>query len=169
FENLSYVHAARHAQGIKHNFNGGSIGQERHVFLRHDAGDNAFISVATSHLIAHAQFALAGGVNFDLFDDSRVDIVTAFHPVHGAIAFEFQLRELVFVGANDFADLIANRTRIDLDVIVGRRQLSQERFGDLAIGWNDDLAVLGVYDIQRNFFAEQNVGKRIRQLLNQPV
>ena len=60
----------------------------------------------------------------------------------------------MFVRANDFPDLIADRARIDLDVIVRRRQLSQQRLRDFAIGWNNDLAVLGVYDVERNFFAE---------------
>ena len=75
----------------------------------------------------------------------------------------------MLIRANDFPDFIANRTWIDLDVIVRRRQLSQERFGDLAIGRNYDLAVLRVYDIERNFFAEQDVRERISQLLDQGV
>src|SRR6202035_1929990 len=103
---------------------------------------NALISVAPGHLVTDAQFAFARDVNFDLLDDSRVDIVTAFYPVHGAVAFELELGELVFICANDFPDLIADWARIDLDVIVCCRQLSQERFGDLAICWDNDLAVL---------------------------
>jgi hypothetical protein len=48
-----------------------------------------------------------------------------------------------------------------------RRQLAQQRFGDLAIGWNNDFTVLSVYDIKRDFFSQQDIRKRIGQLFNQ--
>src|SRR6266704_2667439 len=103
--------------------------------------------MAPSHLVTDAQLAFARDINLDLLDDSRIDIVSALDPVHRAIAFKFQLRELVLVSANDFADLIADRTRIDLDVIMRRCQFSQQCFGDFAIGWNNDLTILSVYDV----------------------
>ena len=80
------------------------------------------------HFVPDTELALAGDVNFDLFDNPRFDFLAAFHAVRRAISFELQLGELVFVTANDFADPIPNRARIDLDVIVGSRQFSQKRF-----------------------------------------
>ena len=73
----------------------------------------------------------------------------------------------MFVGSDDLADLVADRARIDLDVIVNHRQLAQQRLRDLAIRWNDDLAGFGVHHIERNFFAQKNVRKRIGQLFRQ--
>ena len=59
--------------------------------------------------------------------------------------------------------------RIDLDVIVDRRQLAQQRLGDLAVGRDDDFAGLRVDHVERDFFAEQDVGERLGQLLAQLV
>ena len=111
------------------------------------------------HFVADTELALAGDVNFDLLDDPRFDFLAAFHAVRRAIPFELQLGELVFVSANDFADPIPNRARVDLDVIVGSRQFSQKRFRDFAIGRDNDFTGFGVYDVERNFFAQQDVGK----------
>jgi len=44
-------------------------------------------------------------------------------------------------------------------VIVRGRQFSQKRFRDFAIGRDDDFTGLGIYDVERNFFAQQDVGK----------
>ena len=54
--------------------------------------------------------------------------------------------------------------RIDLDVIVNRRQFAQQRLGDLAIGRNDDFAGLRVDHVERNFFAEQDVARAHRSV-----
>ena len=123
--------------------------------------------MASSHLVAYAQLPLARDIDLNLFDNSWVDVVAALYPVCRAIAFELQLRKLVLVRANDFTDSVAYRTRIDLHVIMRRRQFAQQCFGDFAIGWNNDLTVLGVYDVERDFFAQQDIRKRIGQLLNQ--
>ena len=80
--------------------------------------------MASSHLVTDAQFALARDINLDLLNDSGIDIVAALYAVCRPIAFKLQLRELVLVRTNDFANSIADRTRIDLDMIVRHRQLS---------------------------------------------
>ncbi len=78
---------------------------------------------------------------------------------------QLEFGELVLELRDDFADLVPDRARIDLDVIVNRRQLAQQRLGDLAVGRDDDFAGLRVHHVERNFFAEQDVGERIGQLL----
>ena len=104
-------------------------------------------------------------INFDLLDDARIDIVSALDPIHRAIAFELQLRELVFVRADDFANLVADRARIDLDVIMRRCQFSQQRLGDFAIGWDDDLTSLGVHDVEQEFFHPAGYSKASRSIV----
>src|ERR1051326_8305145 len=59
--------------------------------------------------------------------------------------------------------------RIDLDVVMRCRQFSQKRLRNFPIGWNNDLTVLGVNDVERNFLTQQDVGKRIGQLFDQPL
>ena len=117
------------------------------------------------HLVADAQLALARDENFDLLDNAGVDVVAAFDPIHRAFPLELELGELVLVLRDDFADLVSNRARIDLDVIVRHRQFAEQRLGDLAVGRDDDFAGLGVHDVERNFLAEEDVGERIGQLL----
>ena len=52
--------------------------------------------------------------------------------------------------------------RIDLDAIVDRRQLAQQRLGDLAVGRDDDFAGLGVDHVERDLLAEQDVARALR-------
>ena len=59
--------------------------------------------------------------------------------------------------------------RIDLDAVVDRRQLAQQRLGDLAVGRDDDFAGLAVDHIERDLLAEQDVAQRLGQLLAQLV
>src|ERR1051325_2666377 len=51
-ENLTDVHARRHAQRIQNDLDRRSIRQVRHVFFRKDACDDALVSVTTGHLVA---------------------------------------------------------------------------------------------------------------------
>ena len=154
FQYLANVHAARHAERVEHNVHRCSIRKKRHVFFGNDAGDNAFIPVAAGHLIAHAQFALAGDINFDLLDDAWIDVVATLHPIHGVLAFKLQLCEFVLVGSDDLADFVADRARIDLDVIVNHRQLSQQGLRDFAVRRDNDFAVLGIHHVERNLLAQ---------------
>src|SRR5205085_8818081 len=121
-----------------------------------DPGDDALVPVAARHLVADAELALAGDENFDLLDDARIDVVAAFDAIHRALTFQLQLRELVFVARDNLPDLVPDRARIDLDVIVNRGQLPQQRLRDLAIRRDNDLAGFGVHHIKRDFFAQQN-------------
>ena len=57
--------------------------------------------------------------------------------------------------------------RIDLDAVVDRRQLAQQRLGDLAVGRDDDLAGLAVDHVERDLLAQQDVAQRLGQLLAQ--
>ena len=53
-EDLTDVHAARHAERIEHDVNRGAVGEERHVLLGHDLGHHTLVAVAPGHLVAHA-------------------------------------------------------------------------------------------------------------------
>ncbi len=63
----------------------------------------------------------------------------------------------MLVLADDLADLVADRTRIDLDVIVDGGQLAKQLLGNLAIGRDDDFACLRIDHVERNFLVEQDV------------
>src|SRR5207237_177369 len=83
------------------------------------------------------------------------DLLAALYAVGRAVPFELQFGELVLVRADDLTDSVPNRAWIDLDVIVRRRQFSQKCFRNFAIGRDNDFTGLGVYNVERNFFAKQ--------------
>ncbi len=60
FEDLADIHPARHAQRREEHVYRSTVLHERHVFLRHDLGDDALVTVATGELIALADLALLG-------------------------------------------------------------------------------------------------------------
>ena len=73
----------------------------------------------------------------------------------------------MLIVADDVEDPVADGTRIDLDVIMSRRQFSHQAFGDVAIGRNENFASLGVYDVEKDWFAQgQDISKRIDQLFD---
>ena len=71
--------------------------------------------------------------------------------------------------ADDFTDLIPDRRRIDVHVIVNAGQLAQQGLGNFAVGGNDDFARLRINDVQRDLFTEKDVRERFGQLLVQFV
>ena len=73
--------------------------------------------------------------------------------------------EAVAVLSDNLEDLVADRARVDFDLIVDARQFAEEGFGDLAVGRNDDFAAFAIDHIERDLLAEQDVGERFGQLL----
>src|SRR5690606_32350561 len=62
-QDLADVHAAGHAQRVQADVHRRAVRQERHVLLRHDAGDDALVAVPAGHLVADADLALLGDVD----------------------------------------------------------------------------------------------------------
>ena len=77
FQNLSNVHTRRYAQRIQKNLNGSSVCEEGHVFTAHNLGNNAFVSVTTSHLVADRQDAFVGDENLDRLQNAVAKLVAA--------------------------------------------------------------------------------------------
>ena len=98
FEHLTDVHTRRHAQRIQDDVHRRSVRQERHVFFRHDLGDDTFVAVASGHLVTDRKLALRGDVNFHLLDDAGVDVVAGFDAFHRSSSFCIcEVVELLFV------------------------------------------------------------------------
>jgi len=51
-QNLTDVHASRHTQGVKNDIHGGAICQEWHILYGDDLGNDALVTVASSHFVA---------------------------------------------------------------------------------------------------------------------
>ena len=162
FEHLADVHARRHAERIQADFDRRTVRQERHVFLRHDLGDHALVTVTAGHLVTDFELLLRRDVNLDLLDRAGAGVFAGFDAGDLALTVAFELVELRLVRTDDLHDLDANRRRIDLDVLGDGGEFAEERLGDLAVGRDDDFTGLAIDDVERNFFAEEDVGQAPR-------
>ena len=139
-ENLADVHSARHSERVEHDVDGRTIGEEGHVLLRDDLGDDALVTVTSGHLVTDGELALAGDEDLDLLDDAGIDIISALDAAEVLLLLVLEIGEAVLKLSDDLADLVADRARVDLDHVVDAGQLAQEHLGDLAVGGDDDLA-----------------------------
>ena len=64
-QDLADVHTAGHAQRVQQDLDRRAVGQERHVLLGEDLGDDALVAVAAGHLVADGDHPLGGDVDLD--------------------------------------------------------------------------------------------------------
>src|SRR5713101_5901757 len=74
-ENLSDVHTRRNAKRVENDLDRSAVRHVRHIFLRHDARDDALVAVTPGHLVADGELALHGDVDLDQLDDARRQLV----------------------------------------------------------------------------------------------
>ena len=66
-KHLTDIHTGRYAEGVKNDIKRATVGQERHILLRKNAGNNALVTVTTGHLIADLNFSLLRDINTNNF------------------------------------------------------------------------------------------------------
>src|SRR5437660_216079 len=106
-ENLSNVHTGRNAEWIQNNLDRSAVRHVRHIFLRHDAGDDALVSVAAGHFVADGELALHGDIDFYQLDDARWQLVALLELVlalFGDLAQHVNLPRSHFLDFLDFLD-----------------------------------------------------------------
>src|SRR5712664_1025935 len=74
-ENLADVHTRRNAERVQNDLDGSAVGHVGHIFLRHDAGNDALVAVAAGHLVTDGKLALHGDIDLDQLDDARRQFV----------------------------------------------------------------------------------------------
>ena len=121
--------------------------------------------MASGHLITHRKLTLGGDIDLDLLDDTGIELFTGFDAIHFLVVLALQFIKALFELADDLADLVADRRRVDLDPIIDICQLLQQRLGDLAVGRDDDLASLTIENVERDLLTEEDVGKSLGQLV----
>ena len=99
-QELAQIHTRNNAERRKNDVNRRSILQERHVADRDHAGNNAFIPVASGHLVAHLHLPQIGHRNLHLFYYSGLEFVALFgrknfHVDHLAVLAVFQIQRRV--------------------------------------------------------------------------
>jgi len=166
FEDLTHVHAARHAQRVEEDFHVGAVGQVGHLLFGEDLGDHALVAVASGHLVPHRDHALGGDVHLDHLEHAAAKLVAALHGIELAVAvvdgrLDGGPRLLVdplhlglLLGAADLQGVEAEPRRLLGDVAVllvlhQRRavlvgQLALQRLLDLGDQGSEGLGDLGV-------------------------
>src|SRR5258708_1769283 len=76
FQDLSYVHTAGNAERVEHDLDRCPVREVRHIFVRQNAGNHAFVAVTASHLVADAEFALHGDVYLHQLDHAGRQFIT---------------------------------------------------------------------------------------------
>src|ERR1700738_3354972 len=114
-ENLSDVHSAWNAERVEYDVDGTAIGEERHVLLGNDAGNDTLVAVASRHLVADRDFALLGHVNLHELNDARRQLIRLQHAVNSLLRFLLELG-LLFVGqVDDRADSLVHLLVFDAE------------------------------------------------------
>ena len=62
FQHLTDIHTRGNTQGVEHNIQRRTIGQEGHILLGQDPGDNTFVSMASRHLVTNGDFSALGDI-----------------------------------------------------------------------------------------------------------
>ena len=78
FQHLADVHTGRHAQGVQNDVQRGAVGQEGHILLGQDTGDNALVAVTACHLVAHLDLTALGDIHPDHHVDAGAQLVAVF-------------------------------------------------------------------------------------------
>ena len=79
FQDLSHIHARRHAKRVQHQINRGAIFQEGHVFHRHNAADHTLIPMAAGHLVTWLKLALHRDEDLHHLHHARRQFIAALH------------------------------------------------------------------------------------------
>src|SRR5262249_46061890 len=147
-QDLTHVHAARHAERVKHDVDRRAIGEERHVLGRHDLRHHALVAVAAGHLVAGLDLALHRDEDLDHLHYARRQFIAALKLLD--LVEEALLEALLALVV-----LLVDGLDLGHQLVVGRgelpplraRELFEHRAGDLrvlleALGAGDALAIL---------------------------
>src|SRR2546423_6574663 len=114
-ENLSDVHAARNTERVENDVDRTAIGEERHILLGNDAGNDALVAVASGHLVTDRDLALLGHVNLHELNDAGRQLVRLQHAVDSLLRLLLELG-LLFVGqVDDGADSLVHLLVFDAE------------------------------------------------------
>ena len=133
-QNLTDVHATRHAERIEHDVDRLAVGEERHVLRRHDLRHHALVAVAAGHLVAGLDLALHRDEDLDHLHHAGRQFVAALQLLD--LVEEALLEQLLRLVV-----LLTDRLDLGHQLVVGRgeqpplraRIFIQHRLGDLAV------------------------------------
>ncbi len=69
-EDLTDVHTGRHTHRVQHDIYRRTICKERHILYAHDLGYDTLVTMATCHLVTHADLTTLGNIHLGHLDDT---------------------------------------------------------------------------------------------------
>src|ERR1700716_1238390 len=138
-EDLSDVHTARNAERVENDVDGTAIGEERHVLLWNDAGNDTLVAVTSGHLVTDRDFALLGHVNLHELNDARRQLVRLQHAVDSLLRLLLELGLLLVGQVDDGADALVHLLVFDserLEVQTRDFELAEHLSTQLGAGGN---------------------------------
>src|SRR5947208_5453763 len=169
-QNLSDVHTRRNAERIQNDLDRSAVRHVRHIFLRHDAGNDAFVAMAAGHLVADGKLALHGDGRLDQLDDARGRFVALFELVLGLFG---DLAQHVDLGRGHFLDFLdlLDEKRIFFVEFQALEVASGDFFDDLArqldaLG-QQALVGLLVVQVRLEHLAAKQIGEALQALIRE--
>src|SRR5690606_22631295 len=114
-EDLTDVHARRHAQRVQNDVDMRAVFEERHVLDRNDARDDTLVAVTAGHLVAWLDLALHSDEDLDHLHDARGHFVAALDLLDLVREARFQARLGFVVLAAEGFDLALNLLVLDCE------------------------------------------------------
>ena len=93
-EDLSDIHTRGHAQRVEDYIYGCTVCEERHILYAHNLGDDTLVTMASGHLVTHANLTAFGDIDFSHLDNTIGQFVTDSEVEF--LAFEGGIQLLVF-------------------------------------------------------------------------
>ena len=115
FENLSDVHARRHAERVEHDVHRAAVRHERHVFFGDDTRHDTLIAVTSGHFVADRDFALLGQIHLDQLDHARRELIGLQNAVDALFGALFDTGLLFVRGVDDLAHPIVGLLAFDAE------------------------------------------------------
>ena len=114
-EDLTNVHARRHAERVQHDVDRRTVGEIRHVLLGENPRDDTLISVTAGHLVTDAELALNGDVDLHHLKHARRQFVALLDSRDLLIEHGTDNRGLTFDILEDPFDLFLCSRVVHLD------------------------------------------------------
>src|SRR5258707_116396 len=170
FQNLPDVHTRRNAKWIQNDLDRSAIRKVRHIFLRHDARDDALVSVPAGSRVADRQLALHGDIDFHQLDYARRQLVALLElllALFGDFAQHVDLPRGHFLDLFDFLDE-QRILFVELQALqVARGDFLDDVASQLHTLDQQPLVGLLVVQVGLQNLAAQQIGKTLQALVGQ--
>ncbi len=149
FQELAYIHTARHAKRVEHDVKRSPIRKERHILHRQYLRDNTFVPVSSGHLVPGLELLLAGDIYRYPPQDTRGKFIPVLYAVKVPFHLGHRLLKLAVYGDYHAVKLsLQFLVVLHVDIIEVRfLELGKVRLGYFLAGFYENLPSLEVLKV----------------------